>query len=64
VNDDQDDASRFVGLTLDEAARAASEAGLRLRVIEPDRMYTMEYAEDRINVTLDADGRVATARRG
>jgi hypothetical protein len=59
-----DDTSRFVGLTLDEAARAASEAGLRLRVIEPDRMYTMEYAEDRINVTIGGDGRVAAAHRG
>jgi hypothetical protein len=64
VTDDHDDTSRFVGLTLDEAARAASEAGLRLRVIEPDRAYTMEYAEDRINVTIGADGRVATAYRG
>jgi hypothetical protein len=62
VNDD--DTSRFVGLTLEEAARAASEAGRRLRVIEPDRAYTMEYAEDRINVTIGADGRVATAYRG
>ncbi|MFL6140002.1 MAG: I78 family peptidase inhibitor [Frankiaceae bacterium] len=64
MNDEHDVASRLIGLTPEEAARVASEEGLRLRVIEPDRAYTMEYAEDRINVTLDAAGRVETARRG
>ncbi len=64
MHDGNDAASRFVGLRLDEAARLASELGLRLRVIEPDRAYTMEFDEGRITVTAGPDGRVESARVG
>jgi hypothetical protein len=64
VDDENDAASRFVGLTLDEAARLASERGLRLRVIDPDGVYTMEFDEGRVNVTIGPDGRVERARIG
>ena len=63
MTDQQDDASRFVGLTLDEAARVASAEGLFLRVEARDAAYTLEYDARRVTVTVTA-GRVQSARRG
>ena len=64
MNDNPLDLPRFVGLTLDEARQAAEHEGLRVRVIEPGMAYTMDYREDRVNLRLGPDGKVASARRG
>lgn len=64
MNDDPLALPRFVGLPLDEARRVAAAEGLLLRVLEPGMVYTMDYREDRVNVTLAADGTVDSARRG
>lgn len=48
-----------------EAAEAAKPAlssadmlGKRLRVITPGQMITMDYSEDRINIEVDATGKI------
>ena len=64
MNDNPLDLPRFVGLTLDEAGQVARAEGLHLRVIEPGMVYTMEYLENRVNVTVGVDGRITSARRG
>jgi hypothetical protein len=56
-----------VGQLADEAlvARAKSESGSeRLRVIKPGMAVTMDYREDRLNLDVDADNKVTTARCG
>lgn len=39
-------------------AAASFPAGLNMRVIRPGDMVTMDYRADRMNVELDADGRI------
>lgn len=55
-------ASAYVGKAADaatiEAARKAAGAE-RVRTIKPDQMVTMEYLEGRLNLHLDANGRIA-----
>lgn len=54
-------ASAYVGKSADattvEAARRAAGAE-RVRTIRPDQMVTMEYLEGRLNLYLDANGRI------
>jgi hypothetical protein len=45
----------YVGLDL-TAARARAEAdGMIVRIIQPGMRYTMEYRDNRINLTLDGE---------
>lgn len=56
-----------VGKLADEAlvARAKAESGSeRLRVIRPGMAVTMDYREDRLNLDVDADNKVTSARCG
>lgn len=56
-----------LGKVADEAlvARAKAEAGAdRVRVIRPGMAVTMDYREDRLNLDVDADGKVLAARCG
>jgi hypothetical protein len=60
---DQDTAAGYIGLTVEDATERATTDGLRVRIIEPGMLYTMEYRDDRINLTLSA-GVVTAARIG
>lgn len=56
-----------LGQLADEAlvARAKTESGSdRLRVIKPGMAVTMDYREDRLNLDVDADNKVTSARCG
>lgn len=56
-----------IGQLADEAlvARAKAEAGAdRVRVIKPGMAVTMDYREDRLNLDVDAEGKVVAARCG
>lgn len=56
-----------LGQLADEAlvARAKSESGSeRLRVIKPGMAVTMDYREDRLNLDVDANNKVTSARCG
>jgi len=56
-----------VGQLADETlvARAKAESGSeRLRVIKPGMAVTMDYREDRLNLDVDADNKVTSARCG
>ncbi|KQV13332.1 MULTISPECIES: I78 family peptidase inhibitor [unclassified Kitasatospora] len=58
------DEQEYVGLAADEAERLAAERGWRVvRVLEPDAMITMEYREDRLNLTV-RNGRVERCWQG
>ncbi|BFV60268.1 I78 family peptidase inhibitor [Kitasatospora sp. CMC57] len=58
------DEQEYVGLGRDEAERLAAERGWRVvRVLAPDAVITMEYREDRLNLTV-RDGRVERCWRG
>jgi hypothetical protein len=59
----EDRAAGYIGLTVEDATDRAAADGLVLRVLEPGMRYTMEYREDRINVTLSG-GKVVEARIG
>jgi hypothetical protein len=50
---DQPDA--YLGLDLPAARERAKADGMILRVIQPGMRYTMEYRDNRINVTLDGE---------
>lgn len=56
-----DAASAYLGKAADaatiEAARKAAGAE-RVRTIKPGQMVTMEYIEGRLNLYLDANGRI------
>lgn len=56
-----DAANAYLGKAADaatvEAARKAAGAE-RVRTIKPGQMVTMEYLEGRLNVYLDANGRI------
>ena len=56
-----------VGQLADEAlvAKAKAESGSeRLRVIKPNMAVTMDYREDRLNLDVDANNKVTSARCG
>ena len=56
-----------LGKLADEAlvAKAKSESGSeRLRVIKPGMAVTMDYREDRLNLDVDANNKVTSARCG
>lgn len=38
--------------------------GKRLRVIHPNEAVTMDYSEDRVNVTVDEDGKITRVHLG
>jgi hypothetical protein len=59
----EDRAAGYTGLTVEDATERAAADGLRVRIIEPGMRYTMEYRDDRINLTL-SDGVVSEARIG
>jgi hypothetical protein len=62
-----DVAQRFVGEQADrETVRAAVAASgaKSVRVIEPDMMVTMDYRGDRLNIRVDASGRIVTVTCG
>lgn len=56
-----DAANAYLGRTADaatvEAARKAAGAA-RVRTLKPGQMVTMEYLEGRLNLYLDANGRI------
>ena len=56
------DASAFIGAPLPEGAFDSRTAPVR--VLPPGSAVTMDYREDRLNVDLDADGRVLRAYCG
>jgi hypothetical protein len=46
-------------------ADAMRRSGARtLRWLEPDSMYTMDFREDRLNIDVDARGRITRLRCG
>ncbi|MDF1605288.1 I78 family peptidase inhibitor [Nocardioides sp. YIM 152315] len=51
----------LVGRPLDEAARAATDAGWLVRPLTPGAMMTMDYREGRVNLEHDADDVVTRA---
>lgn len=56
-----------VGQLADEAlvAKAKAESGSeRTRVIKPNMAVTMDYREDRLNLDVDANNKVTSARCG
>ncbi|GAA1170791.1 hypothetical protein F4556_006090 [Kitasatospora gansuensis] len=58
------DEQEYVGLGQDQAERLAAEQGWRVvRVLAPEAMITMEYREDRLNLTV-RDGRVERCWQG
>lgn len=62
-----DTLSWTIGQLADDAlvARARAEAGAdRVRVIRPGMAVTMDYREDRLNLDVDAEGKVVAARCG
>ena len=47
------------------AEQGRRRAGARaLRMIEPGRVYTMEFRSDRLNLEIDRRGRISAARCG
>jgi hypothetical protein len=60
---DEQSTDAYLGLTAEAAQERAREEGLLLRVLEPGSLYTLEYREDRINVTV-SDGVVIKVTRG
>ena len=50
-----DQTDPYLGLTLEAARERAEAEYLILRVIQPGMRYTMEYRDNRINVTLDGE---------
>lgn len=58
---DAEAAQRFVGRNADEGTvrAAVSASGAKaVRVIEPDMMVTMDYRGDRLNIHVDAAGKI------
>lgn len=54
-------AQQYVGSMADEAtvqAAVRASGAAQSRVIDPDTMVTMEYREDRVNLWLDAAGKI------
>ncbi|SDL42678.1 Peptidase inhibitor I78 family protein [Modicisalibacter muralis] len=49
--------------TLEQTIAAQSDAG-RVRVIRPGQAYTMDYRHDRLNIHLDASGRITELNCG
>lgn len=64
---DASDLKFLIGATLDEAlttrARDASGAS-SVRVIRPGQMVSMDYVAERLNIEVDAAGKVTAARCG
>ncbi|NNM75724.1 hypothetical protein HJG53_02220 [Sphingomonas sp. ID1715] len=64
---DASDLKFLIGATLDEAlttrARDASGA-TSVRVIQPGQMVSMDYVAERLNIEVDAAGKVISARCG
>jgi len=61
------DATRFVGKAATSAlgTQARDAAGAAsVRWIRPNSMVTMDYRTDRLNITLDAQGRITALRCG
>ena len=64
---DASDLNFLIGKVLDEAlaARAKDATGASsVRVIRPGQMVTMDYVAERLNVEVDAAGKVTSARCG
>lgn len=60
-------AQRFVGQQADRAtvqAAVAASGAKSVRVIEPDMMVTMDYRGDRLNIRVDANGRIVAVTCG
>ena len=57
----------LIGKPLDDAlqARAQEASGARaVRIIRPGQMVTMDFVADRLNIELDAQGKVSAVRCG
>ncbi len=57
----------LVGRTLDAATQAAAQRGSdarTIRVIRPGMAVTMDYRTDRLNIDVDAEGRITSVRCG
>ncbi len=64
---DPTDLSGFVGKPFDPTlrARALEASGARtIRIIRPNEPVTMDYGLERVNLELDAQGKVISARCG
>lgn len=60
-------AQRFIGQSSDRAtvqAAVAASGAKTVRVIEPGMMVTMDYRGDRLNIRVDADGRIVAVTCG
>ena len=54
-------AQQYVGRKADDAtvqAAVRASGAAQSRVIDPDSMVTMDYREDRVNIWLDASGKI------
>ena len=54
-------AQQYVGLAADDAtvqAAIRASGAAQSRVIDPDSMVTMDFREDRVNIWLDAAGKI------
>lgn len=54
-------AQQYVGRTADDAtvqAAIRASGAAQSRVIDPDTMVTMDFREDRVNIWLDAAGKI------
>jgi 23S rRNA G2445 N2-methylase RlmL len=57
----------LVGQKVDDAIaeQARSDAGARrVRLLKPDQMVTMEFDGERLNLEVDAEGRITSVRCG
>ena len=64
---DASDLQFLIGKTLDEGltTRARDATGAtKVRVIRPGQMVTMDYLPERLNIEVDAAGKVLNARCG
>jgi hypothetical protein len=64
---DASDINFLIGKTLDETltTRARDATGASsVRVVRPGQMVTMDYVAERLNIEVDAAGKVTAARCG
>ena len=57
----------LIGKTMSEKVGAQAKrlsGAIALRVVRPGMMVTMDYREDRLNLHLDAKGKILNARCG
>lgn len=64
MNNDEKPYQNLIGLTEKEAVAILEKENVDIRVMTPGMAYTLEYCDNRVNISLNKEGQVVRVHIG